>query len=110
MSDTAASSLLNKRALVIGLAVVVIISLAAVIFLLAQSNRSTVKVPNVVGMSQAVAKQALTTDGLTWRVVSLGGGPAHPSPPGTVVAEIPTAGSSVSSGSKVQLNVYLATQ
>jgi len=77
---------------------------------LVQSKKSTVNVPNAVGMTEATARQVISKSGLTTVVVSLGRGTAHPPPPGTVVAEMPKAGAVVSGGSRVQLNIYLATK
>jgi hypothetical protein len=98
-----------RRILLVVLAVVVVLAIVIGAIFLAQAKKSTVSVPNVVGMTEAAAQQVVNKSGLTSVVVSLGRGTAHPAPPGTVVAEIPKAGAVVSDGSRVQLNVYLAT-
>jgi len=97
-----------RRILLFVLAVVVVLAIAIGAIFLAQAKKSTVSVPNVVGLTEAAAQQVVSKSGLTSVVVSLGRGTAHPPPPGTVVAEIPKAGAVVSDGSRVQINVYLA--
>jgi hypothetical protein len=99
-----------RRILLVVLAVVVVLAIVIGAIFLAQAKKSTVSVPNVVGMTEAAAQQVVSKSGLTSVVVSLGRGTAHPPPPGTVVAEIPKAGAVVSDGSRVQLNVYLTAK
>ena len=96
-----------RRILLVVLAVVVVLAIVIGAIFLVQAKKSTVSVPNVVGMTEAVAQQVVSKSGLTSVVVSLDRGTAHPPPPGTVVAELPKVGAVVSDGSRVQINVYL---
>jgi hypothetical protein len=96
-----------RRILLFVLAVVVVLAIVTGAIFLVQAKKSTVSVPNVVGMTEAAAQQVVSKSGLTSVVVSLGRGTAHPPPLGTVVAEIPKAGVVISDGSRVQINVYL---
>ena len=99
-----------RRIRFVVLAGVIVLAIAIGAIFVVQAKKSTVSVPNVVGMTEAVARQVVSKSGLTSVVVSLGRGSAHPPPPGTVVAEKPKAGAVVSDGSRVQINVYLATK
>lgn len=71
-------------------------------------SHSTVRIPNLVGMSQGVAESALTKLGLKWQIIDqTHATPARPTAPRTVVAQRPTSGASIESGGKVVLVVYL---
>jgi serine/threonine-protein kinase len=64
-------------------------------------GRGVATVPDVVGRSQAEAVQALEAAGLRGRVERV---PSE-RPPGTVVAQVPRAGTELERGSAVRLNV-----
>jgi hypothetical protein len=99
-----------RRIRLVVLAGLVVIAIAIGAIFLTQAEKSTVSMPNVVGLTEVKAQQVTSMSGLSSVVVSLGRGTAHPPPPGTVVAEIPKAGAVVSDGSRVQIDVYLATK
>jgi len=67
------------------------------------TTAATVKVPNVVGLQQTVAQRRLHRVGLGSRVKYV----SSQKPSGQVVAERPTAGTTVRKGSKVRISVSL---
>jgi beta-lactam-binding protein with PASTA domain len=67
------------------------------------SASQTVKVPNVVGLQQTVAQRQLHSAGLGARVKYV----SSQKPSGQVVAQSPTTGTTVTSGSKVQISISL---
>jgi outer membrane lipase/esterase len=66
--------------------------------------QSTVAVPNVVGMSQAAAANALQAAGLILGTVSHSPGPSG-IPYNAIYSQVPAAGATVTSGSAVAINI-----
>ena len=75
-----------------------------VVIYFAQSG-SNVRVPNVVGSTEATAKQMLSGAGLQYSVAIRPFGPEESGGPGTVLAQFPPGGTIESSGSPVTLDV-----
>jgi beta-lactam-binding protein with PASTA domain len=72
-----------------------------------QANSShNVRVPSIVGLREQVAEAKLAGADLSFRIVHVARGPGHAPKPKTVISQTPAAGSIVSSGSKVTVNVY----
>jgi len=94
----------QKRTLtLVGLALVVV-AIAIVIVVL--SGTSTTRVPNVVGEQQNVAVSSLNAVGLRSTLSYTGLGPGHPPAVGSVIAQTPSGGSSISSGGTVKLVIF----
>jgi hypothetical protein len=66
---------------------------------------SNVNVPNVVGLTQAAATTAITSAGLVVGTVTMQ--PSMTTPAGSVISQMPIAGTSVPSGSAVNLVVSI---
>ena len=71
--------------------------------LVVSSGVATVSVPNVIGLTQAAASNAITAAGLTVGTITLQNSASVPA--GNVISENPAAGSNVAAGSAVNLVV-----
>ena len=92
----------RRGAFAAGIAVLLVV--IGVVIYLAQSG-SNVRVPNVVGSTEAAAKRLLSGAGLQYSVALRPFGPEESGGPGTVIAQFPPGGTIEANGSPVTLDV-----
>ena len=88
----------------VGLAIVLAVVVVAVLLLI--NGSSQIRVPNVTSLQQSAATSDLEAAHLGVRVVNLNHSPASAPPLGTVMLQLPAAGTEVPRGTVVQINVY----